>query len=84
MEVKYGILYLCLYDKGFNQALFESSIRTGGYSPEEYIRLVQESMTLQTLLQAMMVSAFPIDKDIITMAAMLTTSRDINFIKINF
>jgi|TARA_B110000438_G_C15804804_1_gene646784 peptidyl-prolyl cis-trans isomerase D len=70
-------------DKGFNQALFESSIRTGGYSPEEYIRLVQESMTLQTLLQAMMVSAFPIDKDIITMAAMLTTSRDINFIKIN-
>ena len=54
-----------------------------GFSPEEYIRIVQESMSLDTLLKAMSVSAFPIEKDVISMAARLETSRDINFIKIN-
>ena len=70
-------------DQGFDQALFESSIRMNGFSPEEYIRIVQESMSLDTLLKAMSVSAFPIEKDVFSMAARLETSRDINFIKIN-
>ncbi|MDA9332242.1 SurA N-terminal domain-containing protein [Gammaproteobacteria bacterium] len=70
-------------DQGFDQALFESSVRMNGFAPDEYIRLVQESMSLDTLVQAMGVSAFPIEKEIIAMASMLETSRDINFIKIN-
>ncbi|MDA9916501.1 SurA N-terminal domain-containing protein [Gammaproteobacteria bacterium] len=70
-------------DQGFDQALFESSVRMNGYTSDEYIRLVQESMSLDTLLKAMGVSAFPIEKEIIAMASMLETSRDINFIKIN-
>ena len=70
-------------DQGFDQALFESSVRMNGFTPDEYIRLVQESMSLDTLLKAMGVSAFPIEKEIIAMASMLETSRDINFIKIN-
>ena len=70
-------------DQGFDPDLFESNIRVNGFSPEEYIRLVQESMSLDTLLKAMGVTAFPIEQDIISMASMLETSRDINFIKIN-
>ena len=70
-------------DQGFDQALFESSVRMNGFAPDEYIRLVQESMSLDTLLKAMGVSAFPIEKEVIAMASMLETSRDINFIKIN-
>ena len=70
-------------DQGFDQALFESSVRMNGFTTDEYIRLVQESMSLDTLLKAMGVSAFPIEKEIIAMASMLETSRDINFIKIN-
>ena len=70
-------------DQGFDQALFESSVRMNGFTSDEYIRLVQESMSLDTLLKAMGVSAFPIEKEIIAMASMLETSRDINFIKIN-
>ncbi|MDA9307087.1 SurA N-terminal domain-containing protein [Gammaproteobacteria bacterium] len=70
-------------DDGFDQALFESSVRMNGFTTDEYIRLVQESMSLDTLLKAMGVSAFPIEKEIIAMASMLETSRDINFIKIN-
>ena len=70
-------------DQGFDQALFESSVRMNGFTSDEYIRLVQESMSLDTLLKAMGVSAFPIEKEVIAMASMLETSRDINFIKIN-
>ncbi|MDO7590356.1 MAG: SurA N-terminal domain-containing protein, partial [SAR86 cluster bacterium] len=70
-------------DQGFDQALFESSVRMNGFTSDEYIRLVQESMSLDTLLKAMGVSAFPIEKEIVAMASMLETSRDINFIKIN-
>ena len=70
-------------DQGFDQALFESSVRMNGFTSDEYIRLVQESMSLDTLLKAMGVSAFPIEKEIIAMASMFETSRDINFIKIN-
>ena len=70
-------------DQGFDQALFESSVRMNGFAPDEYIRLVQENMSLDTLVQAMGVSVFPIEKEIIAMASMLETSRDINFIKIN-
>ena len=70
-------------DQGFDQALFESSVRMNGFTTDEYIRLVQESMSLDTLLKAMGVSAFPIEKEVIAMASMLETSRDINFIKIN-
>ena len=70
-------------DQGFDQALFESSVRMNGFTADEYIRLVQESMSLDILLKAMGVSAFPIENEIIAMASMLETSRDINFIKIN-
>ena len=68
---------------GFDQALFDSSIRANGFTPEEYVRLVQESMSMDRLISAMGVAAFPIEKDLASMASMLETSRDINFIKID-
>jgi len=84
-KAKQEIINLDMFqgDQGFDQALFESSIRVNGFSYDEYIRLVQESMSLDTLLKAMGVTAFPIEQDMISMALMLETSRDINFIKIN-
>jgi len=84
-KAKQEIINLDMFqgDQGFDQDLFESSIRVNGYSSDEYIRLVQESMSLDTLLKVMGVTAFPIEQDMISMASMLETSRDINFIKIN-
>lgn len=84
-KAKQEIINLDMFqgDQGFDQALFESSIRVNGFSSDEYIRLVQESISLDTLLKAMGVTAFPIEQDMISMASMLETSRDINFIKIN-
>ncbi|MDA9800108.1 SurA N-terminal domain-containing protein [Gammaproteobacteria bacterium] len=70
-------------ENGFDQTLFESTIRANGWTPEEYIELVRETMSLDTLVTAMGINAFPIESDIEAMASMLETSRDIDFIKID-
>ena len=70
-------------ENGFDQTLFESTIRSNGWTPEEYIALVQETLTIEKLVSAMGVTAFPLDTDLNALASMLETSRDIDFIKIN-
>ena len=70
-------------ENGFDQTLFESTIRANGWTPEEYIELVRETMSLDTLVSAMGINAFPIESDIEALALMLETSRDIDFIKID-
>ena len=70
-------------ENGFDQTLFESTIRANGWTPEEYIELVRETMSLDTLVSAMGVTAFPIASDVEALALMLETSRDIDFIKID-
>ena len=51
-------------ENGFDQMLFESTIRANGWTPEEYIDLVRETMSLDKLVSAMGVTAFPIDSDL--------------------
>ena len=70
-------------ENGFDQTLFESTIRSNGWTPEEYIALVQETLTIEKLVSAMGVTAFPLNTDLNALASMLETSRDIDFIKIN-
>ena len=70
-------------ENGFDQILFESTIRANGWTPEEYIELVRETMSLDALVSAMGVAAFPITSDVEALASMLETSRDIDFIKID-
>ena len=70
-------------ENGFDQAIFESTIRSNGWTPEEYINLVRESISIDNLVSAMGVSAFPIKSDMEALASMLETSRDINFIKVD-
>jgi len=70
-------------ENGFDQTLFESTIRANGWTPEEYIDLVRETLSLDKLVSAMGVTIFPIDNDIKSLASMLETSRDIDFIKVD-
>ena len=70
-------------ENGFDQMLFESTIRANGWTPEEYIELVRETLSLDKLVSAMGGPAFPIDSEIEGLASMLETSRDINFIKVD-
>tara|TARA_Y100000741_G_scaffold285943_1_gene225773 strand:- start:1734 stop:3596 length:1863 start_codon:yes stop_codon:yes gene_type:complete len=70
-------------ENGFDQMLFESTIRANGWTPEEYIELVRETLSLDKLVSAMGVTSFPIDAEIKGLASMLETSRDIDFIKVD-
>ena len=70
-------------ESGFDQILFESTIRANGWTPEEYIELVRETMSLDTLVSAMGITAFPITRDVEALASMLETSRDIDFITVD-
>ena len=84
-EAKKEIINLEIFqgDSGFDQNIFESTIRANGWTPDEYFALVQESIALDRMIGAMSSIAFPIQSDIESLAAILETSRDINFIKID-
>ena len=60
-------------ENGFDQTLFESTIRSNGWTPEEYIALVQETLTIEKLISAMGVTAFPLDSDVNSFASILET-----------
>ena len=68
-------------DEGFDPAIFEATIRANGWTPDEYFALVQESIGLDRIIGAMSSIAFPLQRDLESLASMLETSRDINFIK---
>jgi len=70
-------------DQGFDQTIFESTIRANGWTPDDYFALVQESIALDRMFRAMSSLVFPIQSNMDALAAMLETSRDINFIKID-
>ena len=67
----------------YKRQLFESTIRANGWTPEEYIELVRETLSLDKLVSAMGVTAFPIVSEIEGLASLLETSRDINFVKVD-
>jgi peptidyl-prolyl cis-trans isomerase D len=70
-------------DQGFDHTIFESTIRANGWTPDDYFALVQESIALDRMFRAMSSLVFPIQSNMDALAAMLETSRDINFIKID-
>ena len=84
-EVKKEVIQMDAFqgDQGFDQTIFESTIRANGWTPDDYFALVQESLALDRMFSAMSALAFPIQSNMDALAAMLETSRDINFIKID-
>ena len=84
-EVKREVIQMDAFqgDQGFDQTIFESTIRANGWTPDDYFALVQESLALDRMFSAMSALAFPIQSNMDALAAMLETSRDINFIKID-
>jgi peptidyl-prolyl cis-trans isomerase D len=84
-EAKKEIINLEMFqgEQGFDQNLFESTIRSNGWTPDEYFALVQDSIALDRLLGAMSAVAFPIRSDLTKLASLLETSRDIDFVKVD-
>ena len=60
-------------DQGFDQTIFESTIRANGWTPDDYFALVQESIALDRMFRAMSSLAFPIQSN---MDALACHARD--------
>ena len=63
-------------ENGFDQAIFESTIRSNGWTPDEYINLVRETISLDILVSAMGLTAFPIKRDMENIAICLLYTSD--------
>ena len=71
-------------DSQFDQIAFETSIRTQGYTPNEYIAMVQEGKAKNFLIDALTSSFFTLDSEIVNIAKLIEQERDVSFTKIDF
>ena len=68
-------------DNKFSEALFEATIRGAGLLPEEYIDLVQSSLSANNIIDTVNNANIVIDKEKIDFIRAMETKRDIKFIK---
>jgi peptidyl-prolyl cis-trans isomerase D len=67
----------------FDQAIFESTIRSAGLIPDEYIELVASSIASDNLVQAISNSFFILEDELKDFIAANEVSRDIKFLRSN-
>ena len=68
-------------DNKFSEAIFEATIRGAGLLPEEYIDLVQNSLSANNIIDTVNNANIIIDQERIDFIRAMGTKRDIKFIK---
>ena len=68
-------------DTKFSEAIFEATIRGAGLLPEEYIDLVQNSLSANNIIDTVNNANIIIDQERIDFIRAMETKRDIKFIK---
>jgi len=68
----------------FNETLFQSSVRANGFTPEEYINLVKNSISMDSLLPAISNGNLESMDNVIKFINAFEKTRDLEFIVINF
>tara|TARA_B100001989_G_scaffold251749_1_gene231739 strand:- start:8200 stop:10071 length:1872 start_codon:yes stop_codon:yes gene_type:complete len=68
-------------DNKFSEAIFEATIRGAGLLPEEYIDLVQNSLSANNIIDTVNNANIIIDQERIDFIRAMETKRDIKFIK---
>ena len=83
---KKGIMLSPNFQSGgqFDEIAFETAIRTQGYTPNDYIKIVSEGMAKNYLIDSISSSFFTLDSEILDLAKLLEQERDITFTKIDF
>ncbi len=71
-------------DGQFDQIAFEAAVRTQGYTPNDYISIVQEGMAKNYLIDAIASSFFTLESEVQDIANLIEQERDISFTKIDF
>ena len=71
-------------DEQFDQIAFEAAVRTQGYTPNDYISIVQEGMAKNYLIDAIASSFFTLESEVQDIANLIEQEREISFTKIDF
>ena len=68
----------------FDETLFQSSVRANGFTPEEYINLVKNSISMDSFLQGISNGNLESKDNLLKFINAFEKTRDLEFIVINF
>jgi len=71
-------------DGVFDESLFQTIVRSNGFTPEEYITMIQESLSMDYFIQGI-ANGFQVnDKKVKNYIQAFETTRDVEFFELNF
>jgi len=68
----------------FDEAIFQSVIRANGFIPDDYINLVQQTVSMDFFIQGLANSAYATENDVKKFITAFEKTRDLDFVLINF
>ena len=68
----------------FDEGVFQSIIRANGFTPDDYINLVQQTVSMDFFIQGLANSAYATENDIKKFITAFEKTRDLDFVLINF
>ena len=71
-------------DGTFDEALFQSVIRANGFTPDDYINLVQQTISMDFLIQGIANITSASESDITNFITAFEKTRDLEFVSIDF
>jgi peptidyl-prolyl cis-trans isomerase D len=71
-------------DGVFDESIFQSVVRSNGFTPEEYINLVQETVSMDNLIQGIASGAYLSEDIIKNYITAFEKTRDLEFLHIEF
>jgi parvulin-like peptidyl-prolyl isomerase len=71
-------------DGQFDESIFQSIIRANGFTPDDYINLVQQTVSMDFFIQGLANSAYATENDIKKFITAFEKTRDLDFVLIDF
>lgn len=68
----------------FDEALFQSIIRANGFTPDDYINLVQQTVSMDFFIQGLANSAYATEQDVKKFLTAFEKTRDLDFVLLEF
>jgi peptidyl-prolyl cis-trans isomerase D len=68
----------------FDEALFQSIIRANGFTPDDYINLIKQTVSIDFFIQGLANSAYATEQDVKKFLTAFEKTRDLDFVLLEF
>jgi peptidyl-prolyl cis-trans isomerase D len=68
----------------FDEALFQSIIRANGFTPDDYINLIKQTVSIDFFIQGLVNSAYANEQDVRKFLIAFEKTRDLDFVLLEF